>query len=53
MKFGVFYEHQLPRPWTSSSEWYADQNEDVVRMIPDQLKQRMAEKEKHAAGAFG
>ena len=21
MKFGVFYEHQLPRPWTTSSEY--------------------------------
>jgi len=20
MKFGVFYEHQLPRPWTANSE---------------------------------
>ena len=20
MKFGIFYEHQLPRPWTSTSE---------------------------------
>ena len=21
MKFGVFYEHQLPRPWTENSEY--------------------------------
>src|ERR1700721_2230483 len=21
MKFGVFYEHQLPRPWTETSEY--------------------------------
>src|SRR3977135_2116353 len=21
MKFGVFYEHQLPRPWTATSEY--------------------------------
>ena len=21
MKFGVFYEHQLPRPWTTTSEY--------------------------------
>ncbi len=20
MKFGIFYEHQLPRPWTEESE---------------------------------
>ena len=20
MKFGIFYEHQLPRPWTADSE---------------------------------
>ena len=20
MKFGIFYEHQLPRPWTETSE---------------------------------
>ena len=21
MKFGIFYEHQLPRPWTADSEY--------------------------------
>ncbi|MFT5418557.1 MAG: hypothetical protein ACI915_004912, partial [Gammaproteobacteria bacterium] len=21
MKFGVFYEHQIPRPWTETSEY--------------------------------
>jgi len=29
---------------------YAHQNEDIVRMTPDQLRQRMAEKERLAAG---
>jgi hypothetical protein len=28
---------------------YAHQNEDIVRMTPEQLKQRMAEKERLAA----
>ena len=93
IKFGVFYEHQLPRPWTANSEYelfqnsltqveladrlgydyiwevegwkrdllagrialdgletdrydlYAHQNEDIVRLMPEQIKQRMAEKE--------
>jgi|GEM_PF-4250493 len=22
MKFGIFYEHQLPRPWNERSELY-------------------------------
>lgn len=26
MKFGVFYEHQLPRPWTATSEYDLFQN---------------------------
>src|ERR1700723_3261215 len=26
MKFGVFYEHQLPRPWTANSEYELFQN---------------------------
>lgn len=21
MKFGIFYEHQLPRPWTEQAEY--------------------------------
>jgi predicted solute-binding protein len=39
MKFGIFYEHQLPRPC------YAHQNEDIVRLTPDELKRKMAAKE--------
>ena len=26
MKFGIFYEHQLPRPWTVDSEYNLIQN---------------------------
>src|SRR3982750_1067443 len=26
MKFGIFYEHQLPRPWTEDSEYELLQN---------------------------
>ena len=26
MKFGIFYEHQLPRPWTADSEYNLIQN---------------------------
>jgi hypothetical protein len=81
MKFGIFYEHQPPRPWTERSEYellqnslaqieladrlgydyawridledldtagytmYAHQNEDIVRLTPEELKRKMAEKE--------
>ena len=31
---------------TASYDLYAHQNEDIVRLSPEQLKQRMAEKEK-------
>lgn len=31
---------------TASYDFYAHQNEDIVRLTPEQLKQRMAEKEK-------
>jgi hypothetical protein len=34
---------------TEPYELYAHQNEDIVRMTPEQLKQRMAEKERLAA----
>lgn len=34
---------------TEQYDLYAHQNEDIVRMTPDQLKQRMAEKERLAA----
>jgi len=30
VKFGIFYEHQLPRPWTEDSEY---------RLIQDALDQ--------------
>jgi len=26
MKFGIFYEHQLPRPWTETGEFELLQN---------------------------
>src|SRR5579883_2968603 len=32
MKFGVFYEHQLPRPWTTSSEY------DLLQQSLDQFQ---------------
>ncbi|MGI9409167.1 MAG: hypothetical protein ACR2OV_03780, partial [Hyphomicrobiaceae bacterium] len=34
---------------TAAYDLYAHQNEDIVRLTPDELKQRMAEKEKLAA----
>ena len=34
---------------TERYDLYAHQNEDIVRMTPEQLKQRMAEKERLAA----
>ncbi len=36
---------------TDAYDLYAHQNEDIVRLTPEQLKQRMAEKEKAAQGA--
>jgi hypothetical protein len=35
---------------TERYDLYAHQNEDIVRLTPEQLKQRMAEKERSAAG---
>jgi alkanesulfonate monooxygenase SsuD/methylene tetrahydromethanopterin reductase-like flavin-dependent oxidoreductase (luciferase family) len=35
---------------TTAYDLYAHQNEDIVRLTPEQLKQRMAEKERMAAG---
>ena len=32
MKFGVFYEHQLPRPWTTTSEY------DLLQQSLDQFQ---------------
>ena len=36
---------------TEAYDLYAHQNEDIVRLTPEQLKQRMAEKERAAQGA--
>ena len=117
MKFGIFYEHQLPRPWERESEYrllqdsldqtgrtshedicgslelfarevipefqaredehqrwkadvlagrvgiekldpaghtvYAHQNEDIVRLTPDELKRKMAAKDAAKAATGG
>jgi hypothetical protein len=61
MKFGIFYEHQLPRPWAERSEYdllqsslvqieLADQLGydyawEVEHQNEDELKRKMAEKE--------
>lgn len=37
MKFGVFYEHQLPRPWTERSEYELLQNSLLQIELADQL----------------
>jgi alkanesulfonate monooxygenase SsuD/methylene tetrahydromethanopterin reductase-like flavin-dependent oxidoreductase (luciferase family) len=37
MKFGVFYEHQLPRPWTENSEYELMQNSLAQVELADQL----------------
>ncbi len=37
MKFGIFYEHQLPRPWTETSEYELLQNSLVEIELADQL----------------
>lgn len=37
MKFGVFYEHQLPRPWTENSEYELMQNSLTQVELADQL----------------
>lgn len=37
MKFGVFYEHQLPRPWTERSEYDLLQNSLTQIELADQL----------------
>ena len=36
---------------TDAYDLYAHQNEDIVRLTPEQLKQRMAEKERAVHGA--
>jgi alkanesulfonate monooxygenase SsuD/methylene tetrahydromethanopterin reductase-like flavin-dependent oxidoreductase (luciferase family) len=37
MKFGVFYEHQLPRPWTANSEYELLQNSLAQVELADRL----------------
>ena len=37
MKFGIFYEHQLPRPWTESSEFELLQSSLVEIELADRL----------------
>ena len=37
MKFGVFYEHQLPRPWTETSEFELFQNGLAQIELADKL----------------
>ncbi|OYV41526.1 MAG: LuxA [Rhodospirillales bacterium 20-64-7] len=37
MKFGVFYEHQLPRPWTQNSEYELFQNSLAQVELADRL----------------
>ncbi len=37
MKFGIFYEHQLPRPWTEHSEYDLLQNSLVEVELADKL----------------
>ena len=37
MKFGVFYEHQLPRPWTATSEYELFQNSLSQVELADKL----------------
>lgn len=36
MKFGIFYEHQIPRPWTATSEYEHFQNALTQVEIADQ-----------------
>src|SRR6201992_2161912 len=37
MKFGVFYEHQLPRPWNENSEYELFQNSLTQGALADKL----------------
>lgn len=37
MKFGIFYEHQLPRPWTERSQYELLQNSLVQIELTDKL----------------
>ena len=37
MKFGIFYEHQLPKPWEEHSEYQLIQNSLAQIELADQL----------------
>ena len=37
MKFGIFYEHQLPRPWAEDSEYRLLQNSLTQIELADKL----------------
>jgi len=37
MKFGIFYEHQIPRPWTETSEYDQFQNALAQVQLADEL----------------
>jgi alkanesulfonate monooxygenase SsuD/methylene tetrahydromethanopterin reductase-like flavin-dependent oxidoreductase (luciferase family) len=37
VKFGIFYEHQIPRPWTADSEYQQFQNALAQIELADQL----------------
>ena len=37
MKFGIFYEHQIPRPWNESSEYQLLQDSLEQIELADQL----------------
>ena len=37
MKFGIFYEHQLPRPWSATSEYELVQNSLAEIELADKL----------------
>ena len=41
MKFGIFYEHQLPRPWEEDSEYQLLQNALEQCELADQLGLRV------------
>ena len=55
MRFGVFYEHQLPRPWTANSEFELLQNSLAQIEIADQLGYDYAWEVEHhfTVGALG
>lgn len=38
MKFGIFYEHQIPRPWTQMNEYEHFQNALTPLEIAEQEK---------------